>query len=216
MPKLNCQWAGVSTVPGSWVMLNALCTPGVIIHELGHNYGLYHSNVLLPSGTNVPYLDYSCAMGVGTGGGNDAKCYSLPQVRACRTAGCRVTVGIYRLAAILPDDGCLLTRLILLLLLQMHALGIARPTVVTANSLPVGGSALYTLGVTWSGNTQGLSIDIASFGGAYTNSHYYVSLQADSGPQVSRKDISSTGAAPFPLPISCCPCSSRPVKPAHI
>ena len=79
---LNCQWAGVSTVPGSWVMLNAMCASGVIIPELGHNYGLYHSNVLLPSGTYVPYLDYSCAMGVGTGGGNDAKCYSLPQVRA--------------------------------------------------------------------------------------------------------------------------------------
>ena len=35
-----------------------------------------------PPQTYVQYLDYSCAMGVGTGGGSDGKCYSLPQMKA--------------------------------------------------------------------------------------------------------------------------------------
>ena len=39
-------------------------------------------------------------------------------------------------------------------LLQMYALGVARPTIVTASNLPVGGSAVFTMGVVWSGNTQ--------------------------------------------------------------
>ena len=37
---------------------------------------------------------------------------------------------------------------------QMYRLGLASPTVVAAASLPVGGTATYTLGVVWTGATQ--------------------------------------------------------------
>ena len=55
MPKLSCPWAGLSPLPGSYVMTNADCSVGVLLHELGHNYGLYHSNVLLPSGVRESF-----------------------------------------------------------------------------------------------------------------------------------------------------------------
>eukprot|EP00955_Chlamydomonas_euryale_P003547 37916-Chlamydomonas_euryale.AAC.1 len=47
MPELGCGWSGQAVLPGQWVMMNANCGKGVIIHELGHNYGLMHSNVLV-------------------------------------------------------------------------------------------------------------------------------------------------------------------------
>lgn len=85
MPQLGCQWSGQATMPGSWVMMNGNCGKGVLIHELGHNYGMQHSNVL--SGNSViEYADYSCVMGAATDNGNDAKCYSLPWVHAIGAA----------------------------------------------------------------------------------------------------------------------------------
>jgi hypothetical protein len=50
MPKLWCTWAGASTIPGTFVLMNAGCPPGVVIHEMGHNYGLHHSDLIVPDG----------------------------------------------------------------------------------------------------------------------------------------------------------------------
>jgi len=99
--------------------------------------------------TYLPYMDFSCAMGAATGGGNDAKCYSLP---------------------------------------HMHSLGLVSPRVVSASDLPIGGAITLTLGIVWSGPTQGIMIDIASFGVA-SPSNYFISLQADSGPQADLQSM---------------------------
>ena len=94
-------------------------------------------------------MDFSCAMGAATGGGDDAKCYSLP---------------------------------------QMHSLGLTSPRVISASDLPFGGAISFTLGIVWTGATQGAMIDISSFGAA-TSSKYFISLQADSGPQADLSNM---------------------------
>ena len=53
MPQLACFWLAVGVQPGSWVMSHLSCWPDTIMHEFGHNYGLYHSNSLAKQG-DVP------------------------------------------------------------------------------------------------------------------------------------------------------------------
>ncbi len=53
MPSLKCSWSGLATAPGFWVMMNGMCGKGVLIHEMGHNYGLDHSNVLTSTGVSI-------------------------------------------------------------------------------------------------------------------------------------------------------------------
>ncbi len=60
IPEVSCNWSGVATLPGTWIMMNAMCGKGVIIHELGHNYGLQHSNVLSVAGVSVGLEDRCC------------------------------------------------------------------------------------------------------------------------------------------------------------
>ncbi len=40
-----CPWAGLGYVPGSYTYLNGTLSVQVMAHELGHNFGLAHSNV---------------------------------------------------------------------------------------------------------------------------------------------------------------------------
>ena len=95
-------------------------------------------------------MDFSCAMGAATGGGDDAKCYSLP---------------------------------------HMHSLGLMSPLrVISASDLPIGVAISFMLGIVWSGASQGVMIDVSSFGPA-TPSNYFISLQADSGPQADLSNM---------------------------
>ncbi len=71
---------------------------------------------------------------------------------------------------------------------QMSFLGFMAPQVVTASSLPVGSSQTFTLAVVWREAHNGLRIDISSFTGS-TASSYYVSLQADSGPNAALRNM---------------------------
>ncbi len=49
-------------------MTNAECGKGTLLHEMGHNYGLEHSDLVSPqSGQVLEYLDFSCGMGAATG-----------------------------------------------------------------------------------------------------------------------------------------------------
>ena len=57
MPQLACFWLAVGVQPGSWVMSHLSCWPDTIMHEFGHNYGLYHSNSLAKQG-DVPAARY--------------------------------------------------------------------------------------------------------------------------------------------------------------
>lgn len=41
-----CSWAGLASVPGRHIWINGYVDRGVIAHELGHNLGLGHANVL--------------------------------------------------------------------------------------------------------------------------------------------------------------------------
>jgi Gametolysin peptidase M11 len=45
-PWVNCGFTGAAEIGGRVVYLNNNITPGVVSHELGHNYGLYHSHSL--------------------------------------------------------------------------------------------------------------------------------------------------------------------------
>lgn len=55
MPQLMCEWAGGSTIPGKFVLMNNMCGRGTLLHELGHNYGLMHANRLDVTGQYYVY-----------------------------------------------------------------------------------------------------------------------------------------------------------------
>ncbi|KAG1668744.1 hypothetical protein FOA52_014290 [Chlamydomonas sp. UWO 241] len=81
MPSLGCGWSGIATMPGAWVMMNSNCGAGTALHELGHNYGTDHSDVMVGS-TIYEYGDYGCVMGAATDNGKDNKCWSLAWTHA--------------------------------------------------------------------------------------------------------------------------------------
>lgn len=70
-------WAGLGYVgaPGSWIRAAYDTAGGVIAHELGHNYGLFHANFwdtggesIIGSGSNVEYGDSFDTMGNASAG----------------------------------------------------------------------------------------------------------------------------------------------------
>jgi len=78
----SCGWAGMAAVNGGTVWINGNQAPDILTHELGHNFGLGHANivsctsggvvvpVVLPfSGcTTTEYGDYADVMGVAMSG----------------------------------------------------------------------------------------------------------------------------------------------------
>lgn len=81
VPPTSCTWWGLATVGGnpSLAWVNGAFDPRVVNHELGHNFGLYHSNSLVCSGgaftqscTNREYGDPYCSMGRGAQGSFNA------------------------------------------------------------------------------------------------------------------------------------------------
>ena len=58
-----CSWAGLASVPGRHIWINGYVERGVIAHELGHNLGLGHANVLhCQDASGVPkVLSATCA-----------------------------------------------------------------------------------------------------------------------------------------------------------
>lgn len=70
-------WAGLGYVgaPGSWIRAAYDTSGGVVAHELGHNFGLYHANFwdtggnsILGAGSNVEYGDSFDTMGNASAG----------------------------------------------------------------------------------------------------------------------------------------------------
>ena len=81
---------------------------------------------------------------------------------------------------------------------QMYNLGLVSPRVVSASELHIGGTLTFTLGVVWSGATQGIMIDVSSFGTSVMY-NYFISLQADAGPQADLQSMytyQATGISP--------------------
>ena len=72
-PHLNFSWAGLASVGGVNMWLNHNTSDDVIVHELGHNYGLSHSSTwsvagydpVDPAGTKTEYGDDTDIMGDG-------------------------------------------------------------------------------------------------------------------------------------------------------
>jgi hypothetical protein len=70
-------WAGLAYVgaPGCWIRASFDTAGGVIAHELGHNYGLFHANFwdtggesIIGSGSNIEYGDSFDTMGNASAG----------------------------------------------------------------------------------------------------------------------------------------------------
>ena len=78
-PYPACNWAGLGTIGCtsagclSWFLGKYGYDIGVIMHELGHNFGLSHSTTL-----NNEYGDGSCIMGMAIEG--SYRCYNAPQM----------------------------------------------------------------------------------------------------------------------------------------
>ena len=51
-PKLSFSWAGLATVGGARQWLNGIVPADVILHELGHNFGLKHANYSVHDNAN--------------------------------------------------------------------------------------------------------------------------------------------------------------------
>ncbi|MDQ8043146.1 MAG: M12 family metallo-peptidase [Patulibacter sp.] len=45
-PSRDCAWAGLGQMPGSRIWVNGTVDVGVVAHELGHNFGAHHANLL--------------------------------------------------------------------------------------------------------------------------------------------------------------------------
>jgi hypothetical protein len=78
-PFIGCGWGGLGTVGGnpSQAWINGSPDVGTISHEMGHNFGLWHSHALLcdgghtsvcSSGSSIEYGDAFDTMGYGLGG----------------------------------------------------------------------------------------------------------------------------------------------------
>ena len=61
-----CPWAGVANLSGQTIMINGSLNLKTLAHELGHNFGLYHSHALecgaSIGGTGCTSLDYGDAL----------------------------------------------------------------------------------------------------------------------------------------------------------
>jgi hypothetical protein len=101
-------WNGLSNIGGKGLWLQGTTSPGVAIHELGHNYGLYHANSwsangdsIVGPGTSIEYGNPFDTMGVANGGiyefNAEAK-YQLDWLSAVFVQTV-ATSGIYRLYA---------------------------------------------------------------------------------------------------------------------
>ena len=77
-PRIGCGWGGLGTVGGnpSQAWINGTPSAGVVSHEMGHNFGLWHSHALYcddgqsacSTGTSIEYGDRFDVMGDGTSG----------------------------------------------------------------------------------------------------------------------------------------------------
>lgn len=45
-PRVNCWWDGFAEIGGRKTWINGTLYPGIVAHEIGHNFGLYHSHSL--------------------------------------------------------------------------------------------------------------------------------------------------------------------------
>src|SRR5690606_30289111 len=51
-PDIGFPWAGLGAVGGGVSWVQDLFEPGVVAHELGHNFGLWHANYWQPVGVH--------------------------------------------------------------------------------------------------------------------------------------------------------------------
>lgn len=70
---IGMPYSGIASIGGWWLLIQDLLSPSVFVHELGHNYGLYHAKFwdtggtsVTGPGTNVEYGDPFDVMGSGT------------------------------------------------------------------------------------------------------------------------------------------------------
>ncbi|GFH25923.1 uncharacterized protein HaLaN_23974 [Haematococcus lacustris] len=87
----SCTLLGLAVLGGQWIIMHGNCFAGTVMHEMGHNYNLYHSGAYYSGGLADDYGDGSCVMGYQTsvyaaynanGTGGDIKCFSSPQIHS--------------------------------------------------------------------------------------------------------------------------------------
>ncbi|KAL6748444.1 hypothetical protein V8C86DRAFT_3032843 [Haematococcus lacustris] len=124
----SCTLLGLAVLGGQWIIMHGNCFAGTVMHEMGHNYNLYHSGAYYSGGLADDYGDGSCVMGYQTsvyaaynanGTGGDIKCFSSPQI---------------------------------------HSLGLASYPVINPSTLPAGAITTHTIAVHWTGLTQALRL----------------------------------------------------------
>ncbi|KAL6755820.1 hypothetical protein V8C86DRAFT_2666877 [Haematococcus lacustris] len=125
----DCNWLAAAGVGEQWIWMNGNCYAGTAMHEMGHNYHLWHSGALDTDGQVQDYNDMSCIMGYQTswytpyndtdGTGGDIKCFSAP---------------------------------------QLHQLGLARFPVISPSRLGPGAVIYHTLFPHWTGPSQALRL----------------------------------------------------------